>query len=106
MFFEFRQYTTFPGKRAEWVKHMESVVIPFQASKGMVVVGSWVDEEDENIYYWMRRFKNEKERERLYKKVYESDEWKNEIGPRAGELLDRKKIKVRRIVPTPKSVIE
>lgn len=106
MFFEFRQYKTFPGKRAEWVKYMESVVIPFQASKGMVVVGSWVDDEDPDTYYWMRRFKTEKEREKLYKAVYESPEWKNDIGPRVGELLDRKKITVRRIVPTSKSVIE
>ncbi|MFW5686362.1 MAG: NIPSNAP family protein [Spirochaetota bacterium] len=106
MFFEFRQYTCFPGKRDEWVKYMESTVIPFQASKGMVVVGSFVDEEDENLYYWIRRFKNEKERERLYKKVYESDEWKNEIGPKVGEYLDRPKIVVKRIVPTPRSIIE
>ena len=106
MFFEFRQYTIAPGTRDEWVKYMESVIIPFQISKGMVVVGSFVDEEDENLYYWMRRFKNEKERERLYKKVYESDEWKNEIGPKAGEMLLREKIVVKRIVPTPRSVIE
>jgi hypothetical protein len=106
MFFEFRQYTIAPGKRAEWVKYMESVIIPFQASKGMIVVGSFVDEEDENLYYWMRRFKNEKERERLYKKVYESDEWKNEISPRVGEMLLREKIVVKRIVPTSRSIIE
>ena len=81
MFYEFRQYTLFPGKRAEWVKYMESVVIPFQVAKGMVVLGSFVDEQDENVYYWIRRFKNEKERERLYKKVYESSAWKNEIWP-------------------------
>ena len=106
MFFEFRQYKTFPGKRAEWVKYMEGTVIPFQASRGMVVVGSFVDEEDEDTYYWIRRFKNEKERERLYKAVYESPEWKDEIGPHVGTLLDRKKIVVKRIVPTSKSVIE
>lgn len=106
MFFEFRQYTIFPGKRAEWVKYMEQVVIPFQVSQGMVVVGSFVDEEDPDLYYWIRRFKNEKERERLYKRVYESSEWKNDIGPRIGELIDRKKIVVKRMVPTPKSVIE
>jgi hypothetical protein len=106
MFFEFRQYTTSPGKRDEWVKYMESVIIPFQASKGMVVVGSFVDEEDENTYYWIRRFKNEKERERLYKKVYESPEWKDDMGPKVGTLLDRKKIVVKRIVPTSKSIIE
>lgn len=106
MFFEFRQYSCFPGKRDEWVEYMESVVIPFQASKGMVVVGSFVDEEDENIYYWMRRFTDEEERKRLYAAVYESDEWKNTMGPRVGELLDRSKIVVKRIVPTSKSIIE
>lgn len=105
MFYEFRQYTVFPGKRDAWVKYMEEVIIPFQVSKGMVVVGSFVDEENENLYYWIRRFRNEKERERLYKKVYESAEWKDEIGPKVGEMLDRPKIVVKRIVPTSRSVI-
>jgi quinol monooxygenase YgiN len=106
MFFELRQYTCFPGKRDEWVEYMESVVIPFQASKGMVVVGSFVDEEDEDRYYWIRRFADEDERKQLYAAVYESDEWKEKMSPRVGELLDREKIVVRRIVPTPKSIIE
>ena len=34
-----------------------------------------------------------------------SDEWTNEIAPKVGELLDRDKIVVTRIEPTPKSVI-
>ena len=106
MFSEFRQYTTLPGKRAEWVKFMENEIIPFQVSKGMIVLGSFVDEEDENTYYWIRRFKNEKEREKLYKSVYESDEWKNNIAPRVGEFLDRKKHVIKRIVATPRSIIQ
>ena len=106
MFYEFRQYTIKNGKRDEWVKFMEDEIIPFQISKGMVVLGSFVDEEKPEIYYWIRRFKNEKERERLYKKVYQSKEWTEDIGPRAGEYLDRKKIVVKRIVATPKSVIQ
>lgn len=56
--------------------------------------------------YWIRRFKNEKERERLYKKVYQSKEWTESIGPRVSEYLDRTKIGVKRIVATPKSVIQ
>jgi hypothetical protein len=106
MFFEFRQYTLFPGKRDEWVRYMESTIIPFQVSKGMVVVGSFVDEQDENVYYWMRRFRNEKERERLYKAVYETAEWKDVIGPKVGTMLDRPSIVVKRLAPTAKSVIE
>jgi hypothetical protein len=106
MFYEFRQYTTQKGKREEWVKLMEDEIIPFQVSKGMVILGSFVDEEDENLYYWIRRFKDEKERERLYEAVYQSDEWKNNFSPRIPALMDRSKIVVKRIVPTGKSVIQ
>ena len=105
MFFEFRQYTIKGGQRDEWVKFMEAEIIPFQVSRGMVVVGSFVDEESPELYYWIRRFRNEKERERLYKKVYESREWAEYFRPRVGKYLDRKKIVVKRIVATPKSVI-
>jgi hypothetical protein len=54
----------------------------------------------------MRRFESEAEREALYKAVYESDYWKNEIAPRASECLDRSGIVVTRIVPTPKSTMQ
>jgi hypothetical protein len=106
MFYEFRQYTIKDGRRKEWVDYMEKVIIPFQISKGMVVLGSFVDEEHEELYYWIRRFKNEKEREKLYKAVYESDEWKNVIAPKTAEMLDRSKIVVKRIVSTSKSVLQ
>ncbi|TVQ39159.1 MAG: NIPSNAP family containing protein [Spirochaetaceae bacterium] len=106
MFFEFRQYTIKAGRRAEWVRFMESEIIPFQISRGMVVVGSFVDEQDADTYYWIRRFKSEKERERLYRRVYESETWKNDFSPRIGEMLYREKIVVKRLVPTPRSVIE
>lgn len=36
--------------------------------------------------------------------VYESGFWKNDVSPRVGELLDRSRIQVQRIVPNPKSV--
>ncbi len=106
MFFELRQYRMRPGQRDAWVKYMEETIIPFQISKGMVVVGSFVGEEDRDLYVWIRRFTSEAERERLYQEVYQSDRWKNEIGPRVGELIDREQIKVSRIEATPKSVIQ
>ena len=106
MFYEFRQYTIKDGKRDKWVKFMEDEIITFQISRGMVVLGSFVDEEKPEIYYWIRRFKNEKERERLYNRVYKSKEWVEDIGPRLDEYLDRKKIVVKRLVATPKSVIQ
>ena len=85
---------------------MEKDIIPFQVSRGMVITGSWRGEEDDTVYVWMRRFESEVERERLYRAVYESDYWKNDVTPRVTELMDRSAIRVPRIVPTPKSVAQ
>jgi hypothetical protein len=85
---------------------MEEEIIPFQTKMGMVILGSWVGEEDESVYVWMRRFESEEERKRLYDIVYQSDYWKNEIAPRIPDLLDRESTKVTRIVATHRSVIQ
>ena len=104
-FFELRQYRMRPGQREAWVKCMEEEIIPFQVSKGMVICGSFVGEEDPDLYVWIRRFDSEEDRERLYEAVYQSDYWKNDVGPRVGELIDREQIKVTRIEATSKSVL-
>ena len=106
MFYELRQYKIRPGRMVEWVEFMENDIIPFQISRGMVITGSWRGEEDDTVYIWMRRFDSEAERERLYKAVYESDYWKNDVAPRVTELMDRSVMRVTRIVPTPKSVAQ
>jgi hypothetical protein len=100
MFYEIRRYQAVPGRRDEWVRYMEEVVIPFQSSHGMQVTASFVDEQDEDGYVWIRRFEDEAQRERLYAAVYESDEWKREIGPVVYGLLIAEKSVVTRLVPT------
>ena len=105
MFFELRQYRCKPGKREEWVRFMESEVIPFQVSKGMIVVGSFIGEQEDDLYVWIRRFESEEERVQLYANCYESDTWVNYMGPKCGELLDREKIVVTRIEPTSRSIL-
>lgn len=105
MLFELRQYTLLPGQRDNWVRFMEEVIIPFQVSKGMVIVGSFLAPESPDLYFWIRRFEDEEERDRLYRAVYESDRWKDEIAPRIPEMMDREKMVVTRLAPTPKSVI-
>ena len=100
MFFELRQYHIRPGKKDAWVRMMEDEIIPFQQSQGMVIVGSFTGEEDDSVYVWIRRFDSEEEREQLYEKVYQSERWLNDIGPRIPELMDREKINVQRIEPT------
>lgn len=105
MFFEFRHYCTLPGQRERWARFMEEEIIPFQISKGMVVIGSFVGEQEDDLYVWIRRFDSEEQREALYAAVYQSDHWKNVLAPKVGEMLDREKIVVTRLVPTPRSVI-
>ena len=106
MFFELREYRTLPGQRENWVRFMEEEIIPFQVSKGMVILGSFIGEEEDDLYIWVRRFDSEEAREKLYEAVYQSDHWVNEIGPKVPEMLDRSKVVVRRIEATPRSVIQ
>jgi hypothetical protein len=106
MFYELRQYRIFPNKMDEWLELMEGEIIPFQVACGMVITGSFRGETDESIYVWMRRFESEDQRKELYAKVYESERWTQDIGPRVGELIDRDAIQVTRIVPTALSVAQ
>jgi NIPSNAP len=105
MLYELRNYRVWPGRRDDWVDLMERVIIPFQTEKGMVIVASFVAEEDPDAYIWIRRFESEEEREQLYAAVYQSDRWKNEIAPRVNELLDRERMVVTRLLPTRRSVL-
>ena len=83
---------------------VQSAVALFQSSKGMVIVGSFVSPDEDDLYVWIRRFEDEADKERLYESVYESDTWKNEIAPKIPDMMDREKIVVRRIEPTSKSI--
>ncbi|MBI4298667.1 MAG: NIPSNAP family protein [Chloroflexi bacterium] len=105
MLIELRLYYLKPGQREKWVKFMEEEIIPFQVSKGMVIPGSFISLDEENLYVWLRRFESEEELKQLSPKVYQSDYWKNNIAPKIPEMLDRETIKVTRLQPTPKSVI-
>ena len=103
MFYEYRRYQARPGCRAELVALMEDTIIPFQASLGMDITASFVDEQSEDIYIWMRRFESETERQELYETVYQSEKWKNEIAPAIDALFIRANIMVTRLEPTEKS---
>ena len=105
-FYELRQYKVQPGKMNEWLKIMEEEIIPFQVSKGMVICGSFRGETDDSVYVWIRRFESEAQREVLYKAVYESDHWKNDISPRVANCLDRSGMVVTRIMPTTISTMQ
>ncbi|MCY3557376.1 MAG: NIPSNAP family protein [Chloroflexi bacterium] len=106
MLFELRQYTINEGRREEFVNLMEEKIIPFQTAQGMTILGSFVSEEDEQTYVWIRRFHSEDERERLYDAVYNSDYWRDEIAPSVGDMMSRESISVKRLEATPRSPIQ
>lgn len=104
MFFELRTYPLKPGKRDEFVQYMDEVIIPYQVSKGMIVTGSFYDEENDQ-YVWMRRFESEEERQQLYDAVYKTDIWQTDFSPKIGEMIDREGIVVKRIKPSARSLM-
>ncbi len=106
MFFELRQYRIFPGKRDEWVKFMEERIMPGQPAHGVVIVGSFVGQEEDDLYVWMRRFESEEHYATFTKDYYGSDEWKTELHPKVKEMLDSPRKVVTRLEATPKSVIQ
>ena len=122
-FFELRTYKVLPGKMADWIEFMEKTIIPFQTSKGMIIHGSFTVESrdeffvengdrqmnrllDKVTYVWLRRFSSEKSKEQLYKDVYESDEWINDIAPIVSQLIDRNSIVVQNLKSTELSVMK
>ena len=105
MFFELREYRIKDGMMDRWVKFMEEKIIPFQASLGMVVVGSFVALDEPDLYVWIRRFDNEEEARRLYKEIYESEQWMNVIRPEIDQMMDRERMRVTKLAATAKSVL-
>ncbi len=122
-FFELRIYKIFPGKMNKWLEFMENTIIPFQVSKGMIIHGSFTEIscdrfylknnnremetiKDRNLYIWIRRFKNLDHKKSLYKAVYESKEWIDNIAPIVETLIDRNSIVVHNISPTTLSIMK
>ena len=122
-FFELRIYKVFPGKMKQWIELMENIIIPFQVSKGMVIHGSFQENsfdrfflrdnerqmeklDNRNLYIWIRRFESLEHKEDLYKKVYESEKWIKDIGPKVNKLIDRNTIVVHNITSTSLSIMK
>ena len=63
-------------------------------------------DENKNNYIWIRRFESEQHKEKLYKEVYESEEWINEIGPKVAGLIDRNSIRIHNLISTELSIMK
>lgn len=70
MFFEVRSYKIRGGRLTEWVEFMDCTVIPYQEECGMEVIGPFVDEQEADVYVWIRGFDDEEQRAARYAAVY------------------------------------
>ncbi len=106
MIYELRQYRVKKGRMKQWLKVMEDHILPFQVSQGMVIVAGFTAPKDKDLYVWLRRFRNEAERKRQYKKVYDSEQWRTVIEPRIQQVLDASTMVVTDLVPTATSILQ
>ncbi len=105
MFFELRVYPLKPGKAEAFVKYMDEEIIPYQLSKGMTILGSFLND-SADTYVWIRRFASEAEKVALYDAVYNNDYWRNEVGPKLPDLMDGAGIEVTILKATPRSFMQ
>jgi len=99
-FYEIRRYQANQGRRADLVRCMEDIVLPFVRSRGMSVTGSFIDEQDPDGYVWIRRFDSEADRVAQYAAVYQDEQWTSDIGPSVLALMDPEKAVITRALPT------
>lgn len=106
MLYELREYKIKKDCGKKFAKLMEEVILPYQEKMGMDVVGSFTWPENEDMFIWIRRFKDEKHKEELYDKVYGSDHWINEVRPMMGDMLLREESDIKTIIPTKNSRLQ
>lgn len=105
MFFELRVYPMQPGKGDEFAQYMDEEIIPYQLSKGMVILGSFLNDA-KDTYVWIRRFEDETEKEALYDAVYNNDYWRDEVAPKLPALMDGANMQVTVLKATPRSFMQ
>lgn len=106
MIFELRRYQIKTGKMAAWHELMNKTIIPYQVSKGVVVVACFCVPAEPDTFIWIRRFKNEAEQQALSAAMYDSDEWLNVIKPQVAALMIAEEKVVTDLIATDYSPIQ
>ena len=85
---------------------MEEEIIPFQVKMGMVILGSFVGEEDEASMCGSAASRTKPSASASTTPSTRATTGRTRSRPRVPTLIDREQIKVTRIVATPHSVIQ
>ena len=89
MIIEMRTYRIKSGKRAEFLRIFESKARPEHERIGMKILGPFLSVENDDTFFWMRAFPDEKSRERMRDEFYEGRLWKNELEQKLMSILEK-----------------
>lgn len=93
-----REYKIKPGKTEQWLNWMHEELLPYQRSKGMRIINTYLHQDPNGTDYfiWLREFDDEKARKEIYALTYNTW-WIEEIRPKVFELIEQDAIKVKLI---------
>jgi hypothetical protein len=103
MLVEIRRYEIEPGRRDEFVTFFDEEVLPEMRAAGMQILGQFVSIEDETVFYYLRGFRDEAERQAQTAAFYESPVWLDRLKDRALDMETGWKVEV--VTPTTASAI-
>lgn len=74
---------------------MKDELLPYQRSKGMCVLNTYVHtgEDGHDYFVWLREFDSEQARQTIYAETY-NEWWIREIRPKVFELIEQDSVKV------------
>ena len=103
MIVEIRRYEIEPGRRDEFVRFFEEEVLPAMRRVGMQILGQFVSLDDDTVFYYLRAFDDEAQREVQSAAFYESADWLDDLKDRAMEMETGWEVEM--VTPTPGSAI-
>ncbi len=103
MLLEIRRYEIEPGHRDEFVTFFDEEVLPEMEKVGMRILGQFVSVEDDTVFFYLRAFRDEAEREAQTTAFYESPAWLEGLKDRALEMETGWRVDV--VTPTTASAI-
>jgi NIPSNAP len=89
MIIEMRTYKIEVGKRAEFLKILETQAIPAHQKIGMKILGPFLSVEDDNTFFWMRAFPDQQSREQMRNEFYDGKLWKEELEQKLMPMLKK-----------------
>lgn len=103
MILEIRRYEIEPGRRDEFVAFFDEEVLPEMRKVGMQIIGQFVSVEDPNVFFYLRAFEDEAQRESQTAAFYDSPAWTGDLRDKALDMETGYHVDV--VEPTPASAI-